>query len=175
MINKTRFILTSILAWLLLLMLDFLAHATLLSHFWAQDYPAQKSKEELFRLIPFGYLSFLILTLLIGWIYVRFYREGGNAKKGLSFGAAFGGLFALMTFLGWYSALNLPALFILLISVVYFVEIVAVGFTYGYLIHPESVKKRVWVLISIIIFGLVLSVILQNVMPSTQQMSAAVL
>jgi hypothetical protein len=75
---------------------------------------------------------------------------------------------------GWYSALNLPALFILFISVVYFVEIVAVGFTYGYLIHPESVKKRVWVLISIIIFGLVLSVILQNVMPSTQQMSAAV-
>jgi hypothetical protein len=175
MINKTRFIITSILAWLLLLMLDFLAHATLLSHFWAQDYPAQKSKEELFRLIPLGYLSFLILTLLVGWIYVRFYGERGNAKKGLSFGAVFGGLFALMTFLGWYAALNLPALFILLISIVYFVEIVAVGFTYGYLIHPESIKKRVWVLISIIIFGLVLSVVLQNVMPSTQQMSAAVL
>jgi hypothetical protein len=155
-------------------MLDFLAHATLLSHFWAQDYPALKSREELFQLIPLGYLSFLILTLLVGWVYVRFYRESGNAKKGLSFGAVFGGLLALATFLGWYSALNLPALFILLISVVYFVELTAVGFTFGYLIHPESVKKRVWLLISIIIFGLVLSVILQNVMPSTQQMSAAV-
>ncbi len=168
MINKTRFILTSILAWLLFVMLDFLAHATLLSHFWAQDYPAQKSKEELFRLIPFGYLSFLILTLLVGWVYVRFYREGGNAKKGLSFGAVFGGLYALVTFLSWYSALDFPALFILLISVVYFIEIIAVGFTFGYLLYPESVKKRVWVLIGIIIFGLVLSVILQNVMPSIQ-------
>ena len=168
MINKSRFILTSILAWLVFVMLDFLAHATLLSHFWAQDYPAQKSKEELFRLIPLGYLSFLVLTLLVGWVYVRFYKESGGAKKGLSFGAVFGGLFALMTFLTWYSALNFPALFILLISVVYFVEIVAVGFTFGYLMHPESVKKRVWGLVGIIILGLVLSVILQNVMPSAR-------
>jgi hypothetical protein len=168
MIDKSRFILTSILAWIVFVMLDFLAHATLLSHFWAQDYPAQKSKEELFRLIPLGYLSFLILTLLVGWIYVRFYKEGGNAKKGLSFGALFGGLFALVTFLSWYAALNFPALFILLISIVYFVEITAVGFTFGYLMHPESVKKRVWGLIGIILFGLVLSIILQNVMSSAR-------
>lgn len=168
MIDKPRFILTSILAWLLLLMMDFLAHATLLSHFWAQNYPAQKSKEELFRLIPFGYLSFLVLTLLVGWVYVRFYRQGGNANKGLSFGAVFGGLLALATFLSWYSVLNLPALFILLISIVYFFEICAVGFTFGYLMHPKSVKKRVWGLVGIIIFGLVLSIILQNVMPSTR-------
>ncbi len=168
MINKTRFILASILAWLLILMLDFLAHATLLSHFWAQDYPAQKSKEELFRLIPFGYLSFLVLTLLVGWLYVRFYREEGNAKKGLSFGAVFGGLLALATFLSWYSALNLPAFFILLISIVYFVEVCAVGFTFGYLMHPKSVKKRVWGIVGIVLFGLVLSIILQNVMSSAR-------
>ena len=164
MINKTRFILATVIAWLFFLMLDFLAHATLLSLFWANEYPALKSKEELFRLIPLGYLSFLILTFLIGWVYIRFYREGGNTKKGLSFGAAFGSLFALATFLGWYSALNLPVLFVLLISVVYFVEIAAVGFVYGYLLPPESVKKRVWLLVGMIILGFVLSVILQNVM-----------
>ena len=120
MINKTRFILATVLAWLFFLMLDFMAHPTLLSFFWAKEYPALKSKEELFRLIPLGYLSFLILTLLIGWVYIRFYREGGSPKKGLTFGAAFGGMFAVATFLGWYSAFNLPALFLLTISNVYF-------------------------------------------------------
>ena len=167
MINKTRFILATVIAWLFFLMLDFLAHATLLNLFWAKEYPALKVKEELFRLIPLGYLSFLILTLLIGWVYIRFYREGGTAKKGLSFGAVFGGLFALVTFLSWYSVLNLPVLFVLLISVVYFVEIAAVGFVYGYLLPPESVKKRVWLLVGMIILGFVLSIILQNVMSPT--------
>jgi hypothetical protein len=164
MINKTRFILASVLAWLFFLMLDFMAHATLLNLFWAKEYPALKSKEELFRLIPLGYLSFLILTLLIGWVYIRFYREGGNAKKGLSFGAAFGGMFALATFLSWYSALNLPVLFVLLVSAVYFIEIAAVGFVYGYLLPPESVIKRVWLLSGVVLLGFVLSVILQNIM-----------
>jgi hypothetical protein len=168
MVNKTRFILASVMAWLFFLMLDFMAHATLLSRFWAKEYPALKSKEELFRLIPLGYLSFLILTLLIGWIYIRFVKDGGNTKKGFSFGAAFGGLYAVVTFLSWYSALNLPALFVLLISFVYFVEIVAVGFTFGFLLPPESVKKRVWALAGIIFFGFVLSIIIQNIVPSAQ-------
>jgi hypothetical protein len=168
MVNKKRFILASVMAWLFFLMLDFMAHATLLNRFWAQEYPALKSKEELFRLIPFGYLSFLILTLLIGWIYIRFVKDGGTAKKGLTFGAAFGGLYALVTFLTWYSALNLPILFVLLISFVYFVEIVAVGFTFGFLLPPVSVKKRVWALAGIIFFGFVLSIIIQNIIPSAQ-------
>lgn len=163
MVSRTRFLLVAFIAWLFFLMLDFLAHATLLSHFWVQEYSALKSKEELFRLIPLGYLSFLILTLLIGWIYIRFYKEGGNAKKGLYFGAAFGGLFALSIFLSWYSALNLPILFILLISFVYFVEIAAAGFVFGFLLSPDSVKKRIWVLVGIIIFGFVLSIIIQSI------------
>ncbi len=168
MVNKRRFILATFMAWLFFLILDFMAHATLLSHFWAQEYPAFKSKEELFRMIPLGYLSFLIITLLIGWVYIRFYKEGGSTKKGLSFGAAFGGLFALATFLSWYSALNVPILFALLISFVYFVEIVAVGFTFGFLLPPIPVKKRVWALAGIIFFGFVLSIIIQNIVPSAQ-------
>jgi len=168
MVNKKRFILASVMAWLFFLMLDFLAHATLLNRFWAKEYPALKSKEELFRLIPLGYLSFLILTLLIGWIYIRFVKDGGNTKKGLSFGAAFGGLYAVVTFLSWYSALNLPALFVLLISFVYFIEIAAVGFTFGFLMPPVPVKKRVWALVGIIFFGFVLSIIIQNIIPSAQ-------
>ena len=76
-----RFVLTTFLAWLVFLVLDFLAHAVLLNSFWAQDFQALKTKDELFRLIPFGYLSFLILTILFGWLYARLFKSDGNVKK----------------------------------------------------------------------------------------------
>ena len=82
-----------ILAWLFFLMLDFLVHAVLLRSIWEQDIQALKSKIELFRLIPFGYLSFLILTILFGWMYTRLFKTDGNVKKGLVFGTICGGFF----------------------------------------------------------------------------------
>ena len=88
-----RFVLITFLAWLFFLMLDFLSHAVLLNSFWAQDFQALKSQDELFRLIPFGYLSFLILTFLIGWLYARLFKTDGDVKKGLAFGAMCGGFF----------------------------------------------------------------------------------
>jgi hypothetical protein len=163
MLIAKRFILTTFLAWLVFLVLDFLAHAVLLNSFWAQDQAALKSQGELFRLIPLGYLSFLILTLLFGWLYTRLFKTDGDVKKGLAFGAIFGGLFALSNFFGWYSFLNLPTLFLFLASLVYFVEISGVGFVFGYLLHPASIKKRIWVIISIIVFGIFLGIVLQNI------------
>ncbi len=158
-----RFILTTFLAWLFFLMLDFLAHAVLLRSFWEQDFQALKSKVELFRLIPFGYLSFLILTILFGWLYARLFKTDGDVKKGLAFGAICGGLFALSNFFGWYSFLNLPPLFMFLASLGYFVEISGVGFVFGYLLHPASIKKRIWAIISFIVFGFFLGIALQNI------------
>ncbi len=162
MITKTRFIFSTLLAWLVFLMLDFLAHAGLLNSLWAKNLPALKPEKELFRLIPFGYLSFFILTILIGWLYTRLFSVQGSTKKGLTFGMTFGLFFALSLFLGWYSFINLPLLFLFLASFVYFVEISAVGLVYGLLLHCVSIKKRVWALVIVILIGLVSGVILQN-------------
>jgi hypothetical protein len=159
-----RFALTTFLAWLVFLMIDFLAHAVFLNSFWAQDYQAIKAKDELFRLIPFGYLSFLILIVMFGWVYSRLFRTNGNTKKGLVFGAFAGGLFALANFFGWYSFLELPPLFLLLVSFGYFVEIMVVGSVFGYLLHPTSIKKRIWIMIGIILGGLVFGIVLQNLL-----------
>jgi hypothetical protein len=164
MITKRRFILSTLMAWLMFLMLDFLAHAGLINALWAEELPALKPKGDLFRLIPFGYLSFLILTSLIGWLYVRLFDGHGSVKKGFLFGMSFGMLFSLSTFLGWYSFLNLPFLFLLAASLVYFVEISAVGLIYGFLLHSASIKKRVWRLVAIIFMGLVLGIVLQNML-----------
>lgn len=163
MIKRWRFIVSTLMAWLVFLTLDFLAHAGLLKTLWAEDLPALKPKKSLFLLIPFGYLSFLILTLLIGWLYIRLSDTSGSTKKGLSFGMTFGLFFAFSTFLGWYSFINLPIRFLLAASTVYFVEISAVGLVYGYLLHPQSIKRRIWGLSAFILLGLVLGIVLQNI------------
>jgi hypothetical protein len=150
------------MAWILVIAIDFLFHAVLLSRFWSQDYPAFKSKLDLFRLIPFGYISFLFLALLVGWIYTRLYGQKGSVKRGLIYGVVFGGFFSLSTFFGWFSTMNLPTLFILLISLVYWIEIVGVGFVFGYLMHPPSIRKRIWGLAALIFLGLILGFVLQN-------------
>jgi hypothetical protein len=160
--NTRRFMLSTFLAWLLFLSLDFLSHASILRSLWAQELAALKPQKELFRLIPAGYLSFLLLTLLVGWLFVSFHKDEGNTAIGLRFGAAFGGIYALSLFLGWYSFLNLPILFLFLMSVVYFVEIVGVGFCFGYLMFTESQKNRVWPVIAAIIGIFVLAIVLQN-------------
>jgi hypothetical protein len=144
-------------------MIDFVAHATLLKPFWDREYSALKSLDELFVLIPFGYASFLLLTLLAGWVYARIYSVGGNVKKGIFFGVLFGGLFALSTFFAWYSAIELPLVFIFLISLVYFVEMFGVSLVFGYLYHPRSIKKRFWLVMAAVFLGLVIGVVIQNV------------
>ncbi len=160
--NTKRFILSVFLSWLLLLSLDFLAHATLLRSFWAMELAALKSLEDLFLLIPSGYLSFLLLTWLMGWLYTRFYGKEGNAVKGMIFGAKFGGLYALSLLLGWFSFLNLSFLFLFWICFVYFIELMAVGLCFGYLMHPPKVKKRGWIIISVFFFIFALGIVLQN-------------
>ena len=144
------------MAWLVFLAIDFLAHASLLRSIWEQGHPALKSESELFRLIPLGYLSFLLLTLLLGWLYKGIVGTEGNALKGLAFGAAFGLLFSLSNGLSWYSFLSLPLRFVTWPNLVYFIELTAVGLVFGLLLHPISIKKRVWLLAAFVFLVLLL-------------------
>ncbi len=164
--RRRRFWLTAFLAWLIFLALDFLAHATLLRSLWARDLAALKSPQELFRLIPFGYLSFLLLTLLIGALYVRLHPGGGSLRLGLRFGMSFGLIFAASNFLAWYSAFQLPMLFLALVNLVYWVELTAAGAVFGYLMPPPSVGRRGWLLAGMAFMILVAGIIIQSLSPS---------
>jgi hypothetical protein len=162
MISRGRILLSFFLAWLVFLAIDFLAHAALLRSLWDEAHPALKPPDELFRLIPLGYLSFLLLTLLMGWLYLRIYPTQGNPRKALTFGALFGGLFAGASFFGWYSFLSLPLRFVAWVSLLYLVELTAVGWILGLLLHPHPIKKRAWLLVVFIISGFILGIVVQN-------------
>ena len=69
---------------------DFLLHAGLLAKLYLQPSPFLLTPAKAFRLIPLGYLSFLILAILQLWLMVRLKISGWH--KGLIFSLKLGGL-----------------------------------------------------------------------------------
>lgn len=78
------------LAWLSMLGFDFLLHAGLLAEVYFQPSPFLLPALTAFTLIPLGYLSFLLLTILLIWLMLRLELAGG--RQGALFGLKLGGL-----------------------------------------------------------------------------------
>jgi uncharacterized membrane protein len=58
----------TVLAWLCVIGFDFLLHASILAPLYANPHPFLLPPERAFVLIPVGYLSFLILVILVVWL-----------------------------------------------------------------------------------------------------------
>lgn len=69
---------------------DFLWHAGLLAKLYLQPSPFLLPPLTSFRLIPVGYLSFLLLAVLLVWLMIRLKLAGGRA--GALFGLELGSL-----------------------------------------------------------------------------------
>lgn len=162
--NKKRFIISTLLAWLIFVMIDFIWHASLLAEFWQEDHAALKPLKDLALLIPAGYLSFLILTFLSGGVYLKIYSEDPGFKKTLTFGALFGGLFSVSNIIGLYSYIELPILFLFLTNLAYFIEITAAVLVIRYIYFAEVIRKKVICILSIFFAGLIIGIILQNIL-----------
>ena len=80
----------ALLSWLSILGFDFLLHAGLLARLYVEPSPFLLPPETAFRLIPLGYLSFLMLVLLLIWLMVKQRVQGG--RDGLIYGLKLGGL-----------------------------------------------------------------------------------
>ena len=80
----------ALLSWLSILGFDFLLHAGLLARLYVEPSPFLLPPETAFRLIPLGYLSFLMLALLMTWLMVKQRVHGG--RDGLIYGLKLGGL-----------------------------------------------------------------------------------
>jgi hypothetical protein len=78
------------LAWLSMLGVDFLLHAGLLAGLYTQSSSFLLPPSTAFTLIPVGYLSFLLLAVLLTWLMIRLQVAGWRA--GALFGLELGGL-----------------------------------------------------------------------------------
>ena len=64
-----RYVLAILMAWIIFIGVDFLFHASIFESLWKEKLAIFKSLEDLTILIPVGYVSFLLLTILIGYLF----------------------------------------------------------------------------------------------------------
>ena len=100
-ISLRRLVGVVLLAWFAVLGFDFLLHGGLLARLYAEPSPFLLAPDDAFRLIPLGYLSFLVSIVLLAWLMVRLGIRGW--KTGLVFGLQVGALVWASLILGLLS------------------------------------------------------------------------
>ncbi|MBT8254159.1 MAG: hypothetical protein KJN68_09320 [Bacteroidia bacterium] len=163
LISLKRRLLSILLAWLIFIGIDFLFHASLFSAFWNEEIPALKPLNDLAILIPAGYLSFLLLTSLVGFVFFRVFRSEPPLRKVFYFGFVFALLFSLSNLSGLYSYIDLPIKQLVVFNFVYFVEILAVSFSLYYFSFRQSLKKSTFYAVLIFFVLVVVGIIIQNI------------
>lgn len=80
----------AMLSWLSMLGFDFFLHAGLLARLYIKPSPFLLPPAKAFRLIPIGYMSFLLMAILLTWMMYKLEIVG--KRRGLVFGLKFGGM-----------------------------------------------------------------------------------
>lgn len=89
-VSLKRVTLLILLCWLSMIGFDFLLHGGILATFYVQPSPFLLPLEQAFRLIPLGYLSLLLLAILLVWLMLPLEVHGW--RDGLIFGVKLGAL-----------------------------------------------------------------------------------
>lgn len=158
-----RFVIAILIAWMLFIGVDFLFHASIFASLWKENIAAFKSLKNLAILIPAGYLSFLLLTVLIGYLFFRIFKIKPPIKEAFTFALIFGILFSLSNLLGLFSYVTIPLKHLILFNFVYFIEIVVVTLSFYYTLFSVSLKKVIWMSILIFFILIISGIIIQNV------------
>jgi len=108
--SKRHLLFMTLIAWLAMIGFDFLLHAGLLARLYSEPSPFLLPPMTALKLIPIGYLSFLLLSVLLVWLMVRLNLAGW--RRGALFGLGLGGLTwgAFVLGLGSISTASLPLL-----------------------------------------------------------------
>ena len=161
--NQKRFWITTVLAWILFIGIDFLFHASLLRSYWSDNVVAFKPLSNLFVLIPAGYLSFFLLTLLLGYIFCKVYSTKPIRAEIVRFSIIVSLLFSVSNFFGQFSYLNIPLKHLLLFNLVYFVEIFTVIYFFYKAIFAQKISKVVWYALTYFFVLILIGIIIQNI------------
>jgi hypothetical protein len=158
--TKQHLLFLTFIAWLSMLGFDLLLHAGLLAEIYLQPSPFLLPPLKAFALIPFGYLSFLLLSVLLVWLMIQLklagWRQGalfGLELGGLTWGAFVLGLLSVSTasfslLFGWFIGQTL--------------ELAIAGAVIG----SGLVGMRLWRLFGVVIVFVLLSVIMVIILQS---------
>jgi len=162
MINRRRFWITTILAWMVFIGIDFLFHASLLERLWQEEIEIIKSAKDLFILIPVGYLSFFLLTVLVGYAFTKIYQKKPKSKEVIGFVMIFGLLFSGSNLLALFAYVDIPLKNLIIYNVVYFIEISSVIFIFYKAMFRRKINKLIWYSILTFFVLVVIAIVIQN-------------
>ena len=163
-ITIKRQILSIILAWIIFIGVDFLFHASLFASFWNGDLPALKSLKDLALLIPAGYLSFLLLTALIGYVFFKIFKTKPAVRQVFQFGLIVALLYSLSNLLGLFSYIDLPIKNLIIFNLVYFIEIVIVCLFLNYVAFSKGTRRPIFISIGILFILIIIGIVIQNIL-----------
>ncbi len=150
-----------LLSWLAMIAWDFFLHGGLLAGFYVADSDFLLAPLEAFQRIPLGYVSFLLLALLLNWLLPYF--EISGPKASFVFGLKIGAFIWGALLLGLYSISTIQ----LSTALAWFV---GQSFEMGvgaYVIflgsRAESLKKLTWQTIAFFLLAIVITLIMQNI------------
>lgn len=150
----------ALFGWLSILGFDFFLHAGLLATLYIKPNPFLLPPTEAFIRIPFGYLSILLLTVILLWLMVRLEISGW--RKGSIFGLKFGCLISGVSTLG---LISISTADIVLLIGWFFGQTLELGIA-GAIMGSGLAGKRLTILLVIVLIFIVssfmLTVILQT-------------
>ena len=159
--SKRHVLLLTFIAWLSMLGFDFLLHAGLLAALYLQPSPFLLPQATAFALIPVGYLSFLLLAVLLVWLMIRLKLTG--RRQGALFGLELGGLAWGAFILGLLSVSTASVALLIGWFVGQTLELAIAGAVVGSGLAGMGLRRLLGVVIVFVLLSIVTTIILQSV------------
>jgi len=165
---KKNLLFLTLITWLSMLGFDFLLHAGLLAKIYLQPDPFLLPPLAALRMIPVGYLSFLLMSFLMVWLMIKLkltgWRQGGLfglELGGLTWSAFLLGLFSVSTasfslLLGWFIGQTL--------------ELAIAGAVIGSGLAGKRLRHLFGIVLVFVFLSVIITIILQSlgVFPTTR-------
>lgn len=147
-----------LLSWLSMIAFDFFLHAGLLKNIYRQDDPFLLDPKTAFYYIPLGYLSFLLIAVLLYWLQTQL--NISEERESAIFGLKLGGLTWGALILGLFSIANAPTVLLIAWFFGQTIEIGIGAYVMGRSLEGDNKIKQHVGLFTVVM--LVLGVIIQN-------------
>ena len=146
--------------------LDFLVHAVVLASWWRATQAFWLPPLELAKRIPFAYSAFAIYSVGLCLFLKGAHREQLRVLTGLRLGALVGFAFGLMSALGWYSAVRIPASFLVVGPVSTAICSAGAGGAAAWVLGGVRRWRRVGIVVVVGFVVFLLGVVAQNALPT---------
>lgn len=155
----------TMLAWAMVIGVDFVLHAGVLAWAWREPSPFLLPPEELFVRIPLGYAAYLAQAILVVWLTARL--GPSTARAGAALGMRLGLLFAIFLALALASATTISATMTYVWAVSTLAGFVAAGAVAAPALHAPRLRplalRVAGTTLALVVFG----VVAQNLIPAS--------